>query len=291
MIILTFELYPEDGRIKPYDHPYGYIFRGIIMKWLSAIKPKLVHELHEYKKIRPYSINCIFHKKIPKIDFIIVSYDEKIRDALFQDLLTTEKAKIKIGQKDYYISQVRFERINIRDLIDQSNPVKSFNINFVRPVYFNTSMGDYPVRFPIPVLLFGNLANLWNEISKKTPEIDRNNFLNWIKMHLYVSGYKMRSVRTEIGKHVPVVGGLGNATYRVTKINKNYYKYFLKELNRQYDYEFVNEDYLNNCHWLEILSKLGEYTNVGANRTAGMGVFRYYPKSYLSEKDFLRKEN
>lgn len=50
MLKLTFELYPEDGRIKPYGHPYGYIFRGVIMKWLSDIKPELVHKLHEFEK-------------------------------------------------------------------------------------------------------------------------------------------------------------------------------------------------------------------------------------------------
>ena len=287
MLKLTFELYPEDGRIKPYGHPYGYIFRGVIMKWLSDIKPELVHKLHEFEEIRPYSINYIIHKKVPKLDFIIVSYDDEIQDALFQDLITSEKNIIHIGQKDYYISQVRFERINIRDLIDQSNPVKSFNLNFIRPIYFNTSKGDYPVRFPIPILLFGNLAKLWNETAKNTSEIDRDNFLNWVNVHVYVSGYKMKSVRTEIGKPKPVVGGLGNVSYRVVKINKHYYKHMLKEMNREYDYKFVNDDYSGNCRWLEILCKLGEYTNVGANRTAGMGVIHYYPGNYLTEKNLL----
>jgi CRISPR/Cas system endoribonuclease Cas6 (RAMP superfamily) len=162
MIKLILELYPEDGRIKPYEQPYGYIFRGIIMKWLNDNKPQLVHKLHKNEEIRPYSISCIINKKIPKIDFIIVSYDDEMEDALLQDLLTSEKIKIYIGQKDYYISQIRFERINIRDLRDQSKPVKAFNINFLHPISFNTSMGDYQVRFPIPVLLFGNLAKLSN---------------------------------------------------------------------------------------------------------------------------------
>jgi len=93
MLKLTFELYPEDGHIKPYEHPFGYIFRGIIMKWLNEIKPELVHKLHEYEKIRPFSINSIIHKKIPKIDFVIVSFDDAIKDALFQDLITSEKKK------------------------------------------------------------------------------------------------------------------------------------------------------------------------------------------------------
>ena len=147
------------------------------MKWLSEIKPEIVHKLHEYEKVRPYSINCIIYKKIPKLVFIIVSYNDDIEDAIFQDLIATEKVKI--------------------------------------------------------------------------------------------------------------VGGIGNVTYRVVKININYYKYFLKDVNREYDYELVNDDYSNNCRWSEILCKVGEYINVGANRTVGMGVIRYYPKGYLTENDLL----
>ncbi len=99
----------------------------------------------------------------------------------------------------------------------------------------------------------------------------------------------MRSVRHNIGKPRLVVGGLGNASYRVTKINKNYYKHYLEQLNRKYDYKLVNQDHGSNCRWVEILCRFGEYTNVGANRTAGMGVIHYYHRSYLTEKDLLKK--
>ena len=289
MIKLTFELFPEDGRIKPYDHPYGYIFRGVIMEWLREIKPELVHRLHEYQEVRPYSINCKIYKKIPKIDFILVSHDEVLSDTLIEDLLSNEKVKLIIGEKNYFISRVNFERVRLQSFFENSRPIKSFNINFITPTYFNTRMGDYPIRVPIPISLFGNLATLWNDISKEGSKIDQNNFLNWLNFHVYISGHKIKSVKRDIGKLKPIVGCFGNVSYQVTKINRNYYKHFLNELNRKYDYEFVNDDYSNNCRWLEILCKLGEYTNVGANRTAGLGVIRYYPKKYLSNKDFLIK--
>jgi CRISPR/Cas system endoribonuclease Cas6 (RAMP superfamily) len=287
MLKLIFELFPEDERVKPYDHPFGYIFRGVIMKWLQEKKPELIHYLHEYDQIRPYSINCYIHKDVPKIDFTLVSYFDELSDFLIQDLLKSENIKLKIGQKDYYISKINFERINLKTFIDQSKAVKGFNINFATPVYFNTILGNYPVRFPLPELFFGNLINIWNDINDLEFEIERKVLLNWINAHVYISGYKMRSVRREIGKRKPVVGGLGNATYRVTKINKNYYKHFLEELDRKFDYHFVNENYEMNCKWLEVLCKMGEYTNVGGNRTAGMGVIRYYSKYYISEKDYI----
>lgn len=151
-------------------------------------------------------------------------------------------------------------------------------------------MGNYPVRFPIPILLFGNLSNLWNDLSNGSSQIEREHFTNWVNAHVYTSGFNMKTVRSEIGKNKPVIGALGHASYRVTKINKQYYKHFLAERNKQYNSEFVNENYKNNCCWLETLCHLGEYTNAGVNRTAGMGVMRYHPRRYLSDKDFLAKK-
>jgi len=260
------------------------------MKWLSELSPALVHKLHEYEEIRPYSINCRIARKIPKIDFTIVSYDDTLSDALVQDIISSEKVKLHIGQKDYFISKINFERLNFREFLRDAGPIKVFSINFVKPVYFNTSMGDYPVRFPIPNLLFGNLTNIWNDILEGEFEIERDSFINWVNAHVFVSGFKVRSVRTDIGKSRPMVGCLGNLTYRVSKLNRNYYKHVLDDLNRKYDYEYVNKDYMGNCRWLEILCKLGEYTNVGGNRTAGMGVMRYYPRYYLSADDLLKSE-
>ncbi len=288
MIKLTFKLFPKDGRIKPYEHPYGYVFRGVIMKWLHEIKPELVHELHSFEKVRPYAINCIIHKKIPKIHFVIVSMDDFLSETLLQDLITSERVKLKIGQKDYFISSIKFARIDVkRDLVDKSKPIKGFNIQFVKPIYFNTSMGDYSVRFPLPNLLFGNLANIWNDNVSDITLVDRNSFINWVNAHIYISGYKLRTVKSEIGKSKPMIGAIGNASYRVTKINKKYYIHFLDENKSSYDYKMVNEDYRGNCRWLETLCMMGEYTNVGANRTAGMGVIKYYSREYITDRDLV----
>lgn len=289
MIILTFELFPENGQIRPYETPFGYIFRGVLMKWLSEVKPELVHLLHEYEKIRPYSIKRYIHKRVPKIDFSLTTYDDSISEALLQDLLKGGNAEFIAGEKKYYISQIQFERVDVKSLFEKARPVRSFNIRFATPAYFNTSMGDYPVRFPLPALFFGNLANIWNDISKDLAEIDRERFLNWVNAHVYISYYKMKTVKREIGKPRPVYGGIGNASFRVKKMNKLHYKYFLEEQERPQDHELVNQDYTENCRWLEILCRLGEYTNVGANRTAGLGVIKYYPKRTVREKDLLSK--
>jgi len=287
VIRLTFELYPSDGQIYSFENPYGYIFRGIIMKWLNDIKPEIVHKLHEYEVVRPYSINCIINRKIPKIDFVITSFQDDLSEVLINDLLTNEKNKIYISEKEYIISQIRFERINVRNIMKIAKPVKGFSIKFVTPAYFNTSKGDYPVRVPMPAVMINNLVNLWNSHADKKFNIDDKAFIAWVEAHMYISGYNLRSVKRTIGKEKPVVGGLGNATYSVSKMNTFFYAKAVKENGLEQSGEDVNQDYLNNCRWLEVLCRFGEYMNIGANRTAGMGVIRYYPKRYASSDDLL----
>ncbi len=288
MLKLTFELYPEDGHIKPYEHPYGYVFRAVIMKWLHEIKPELVHVFHEREEIRPYAINYIIHNKMPKLDFILTTYHDDLSDAILNDIISNEKGYLTLGQKRYFISKIQFERINPIDFMESAQPVINLRIHFFRPVSFNTSMGDYPVRFPIPLIFFGNLANIWNDIMKGTSEVARETLLNWVNAHVYVSSYNMRTVRVNIGKPKPVIGGIGSVSFKVSKINRLYYKHFLEDEDRSYDYEYINADYKSNCCWLDILSRFGEYTNVGVNRTAGMGVIHYYNRNYLSKKDLLK---
>jgi CRISPR/Cas system endoribonuclease Cas6 (RAMP superfamily) len=290
MIQFTFDLYPKDGKLGR-RVPFGYKFRGVIMKWLLESNPELGDAFHSPGEVRPYAINTIPHKKEGKIEFILTSYNEELSDTVIHDLLQSEKVNLTVDRQNFFIARITFERPNLVQMKEHARPLKKLQIQFVTPLYLNTSLGDYPVRFPLPNPFFGNLANLWNDINEEALQIDRDAFLEWIDAHVYISGYKMRSAKRDIGKRKPVVGGMGNATYRVTKINRNYYKCLLKEANRKYDVQFVNEHFSNNCQWLDILCKLGTYTNVGGNRTAGMGVIRYFPKETLTKKDLLKNHN
>ncbi|MHA1195837.1 MAG: CRISPR system precrRNA processing endoribonuclease RAMP protein Cas6 [Promethearchaeota archaeon] len=280
MIKIRFELYPEND-VSHGKNIEGYMFRAVLMNWLAEIKPKIVEKLHKTNEKRLYSINFIYHSKIPKIDFIIVSLDPELDSLLFQDIILKDNTNVFIGNNKYVISKIQFERINFRKIFEDAKPVNSFSIKFITPISFNTTLGDYPVRFPIPALFFGNLLNIWNATFKDIEEISKNTFIEWVNAHVYVSYYKMRTEKVSIGKEKPIVGGKGNASYSVIKPNMYYYKKFMEEKNMEnFSNEFIYIDYLNNCKWLDILCKLGEYTNAGVNRTAGMGVFRYYPKKY-----------
>ena len=74
MIQFTFNLNPENGTLGK-RIPYGYKFRGVIMKWLLESNPELGDAFHESEEIRPYAINTIPHRDTDTIEFILTSYN------------------------------------------------------------------------------------------------------------------------------------------------------------------------------------------------------------------------
>ncbi|MFO8017616.1 MAG: CRISPR system precrRNA processing endoribonuclease RAMP protein Cas6 [Promethearchaeia archaeon] len=282
MIQFKFDLYPKDGNLGK-RIPFGYKFRGVIMKWLKESNPELASAFHCPEKVRPYAINTIPRREHSKIEFILTSYNENLSDTVIQDLLKSEKTKITVDHQVFFIAKIRFERPDLLQMKANASPITKFQIHFVTPIYLSTIMGDYPLRFPIPQAFFGNLVHLWNEMAKKEIRIARDELIQWIDAHMYISGYKMKTVKRHIGKSRPLAGGIGNATYRIKKINTNFYKHLLEELDKEDRYEEAQNHYREKCSLIDLLCKVGTYTNVGGNRTAGMGVIRYFPKNFLKE--------
>ncbi|MHA1328656.1 MAG: CRISPR system precrRNA processing endoribonuclease RAMP protein Cas6 [Promethearchaeota archaeon] len=279
---INIELIPENKMLKPYEHPYAYVFRGAIMKWLHNNNPKIVHQLHDFEKIRPYSINCIMNNDIPKINFIIVCYDDEMKNIFLKKFQRKGNRILCLGEKKYIISDVLVEEKSLVDFIKHSKPVINFAIKFITPTCFNTSLGMYVLRFPLPSIFFGNLINIWNMLARSYAEINKEKVINWINAHLYINYYKMRTVKRDIGELEPLYGGIGDINCRITKLNRFFYEKVKKNLKNNSNIDFsIKNDYIENCRWIEILCKFGEYTNVGVNRTAGMGVIKYYPREHL----------
>ena len=285
---IQIELIPENKMLKPYEHPFAYVFRGAIMRWLHEKYPKMVHQLHDFDKIRPFSINCIIDNEIPKIDFILTCYDDELEKIFLERFKEDNQKFLHLGEKKYIISNVIVEKKNLLEFIVNSNPVISFAIKFITPTCFNTSLGDYSLRFPFPSVLFGNLINIWNMLAHSSATINEVELINWVNAHIYVSYYKMHTVKRNIDESKPIYGGIGDVSYRVTQINKFYYSKNKKdEILKTTSNYLIEKNYIEKCKWIEILCRLGEFTNVGSNRTAGMGVIRYYPREYLD----LNKKN
>ena len=284
MIKLTFELFPRNGKIHSYKKLQGHEFRAVLMDWLAKINPELVEKLHQANKERPYAIKFIINKKLSKIDFIITSFDPEINQSILDGIVLKDEANVIIKNRSYFISTIKWENHDLNCLIELSKPVNSFRLRFITPVSFNTSLGNYPVRFPLPSILFGNLCNLWNSVSENFKKLERDEFIKWVNTHVYVSYYDMRTVKRNIGKPKPIVGGIGVASYRIKNIDTHFYKNITGDIeDNETRVNFIIKDHVQKCCWIDILCKLGEFINVGTNRTAGMGVIRYKPNKFFQE--------
>ncbi|MGV9198575.1 MAG: CRISPR system precrRNA processing endoribonuclease RAMP protein Cas6 [Promethearchaeia archaeon] len=285
MIKLRLELIPANGHIKPYEIPFGYIFQSVIFRWLHKYKPKLYHKLHAYEEVRPYSLNCYIHENDPKVEFTIVSYHHPLSSALLKILTDLQDTELEVARKEYIVKKVDVDRIYLETLLRQSRPIKKFHIRFSTPCYFNTIKGEYPLRFPLPDALFGNIFNIWDSISADGPKLGRAEFISWIKAHIYPSRYQMRSASYYISPDHQIAGGQGFIVYMVKKLDEFYYKHKFPEETSHFTNDKFQKLYLKNSQIIDFLCKLGEYTNVGGHRTAGMGVIQYFPKKYIRNGD------
>ncbi len=255
MIRIKLELKPEEKNGAFQYPPLGYIFRAILMKWLTELKPDLVQELHSSNKIRPYSIQIMCRRE--KLIFYINIFNPSLSSLLINDLIQKKQKSFKIMKQKYLVRKALFEDISINSYLRKGRPVSSFKIDFLKPTFFNTTRGDYSIKLPIPEIMFSNLVNLWNEFSDEKDKIEKNNFLQWVNRYMYPSSFKIKTQAREMGENLPASGVIGWMIY------------------------FLTENHLIYNKYIDGLCKLGELTNVGGGRTAGFGLIKYTPLEFF----------
>ena len=257
MIKFKLELIPEQGIVKPYIEPYGYIFRALFMNWLKKLGPKIVHDLHAHNKIRPYSIKISYRPT--KLIFYLNTFDSTLSTILINDLINKKDKNFTIDNQKFLLKKVVFEEFSLKKLLKEAKTVRNFKIEFLEPTYFNTKRGNNVIRLPIPELIFSNLLNLWNELYDGVVHIQKDDLIEWIKKNIFPSSLEIKTKAKEMGENVPAVGIIGWANFVITNNNFNYAKY------------------------IDCLGKFGELSNIGGNRTAGLGVIKYSALEYFEK--------
>lgn len=258
-------LLPKEGKVIPTP---GYVFRGFLMNVMNELKPELTHYYHEPNKIKDYAVNPFVKFKENQIDLTIICFQEPLYELLLKALMNPH-SEFRLGPQEYYLSNLARGPIDLELVFKNARPMNAYSLYFPRPTYFNTGLGNYAVRLPIPEILYSNLSSLWNAISKKTADQDVTCFLEWVRTHVYVSSHEIKTVSEEIGAHHAAVAGfIGTVHFKIKKPNKHFFKKGRK-VESMKEITIIHEGY---CRWIDFLNKLAEYTNVGANRTAGFGV-------------------
>ncbi|MBA7525407.1 hypothetical protein ES705_17558 [subsurface metagenome] len=152
-----------------------------------------------------------------------------------------------------------FEEFSLKKLLKEAKAVRNFKIEFLEPTYFNTTRGNNVIRLPIPELIFSNLSNLWDEFFDGIVKFQKEEFIKWINKNVFPSSLEIKTKAKEMGESIPAVGIIGWANFKITHSNSNYSKY------------------------VDCLGKFGELSNIGGNRTAGLGVIKYTPLEYFEK--------
>lgn len=265
MYKIRFFLRPKTS-VNIYNMPKGVNFRGYLMEWLKDISPEELHHLHENDQVRPYAMNL--HQKKPLMEWTIITFENALGKLLVNEVLENRHHVFKISGHIFTMENIAHGSIDLREIFNHAVPIKKFTIYFPKPTYFNTSRGNYPVRLPIPEVLFSNLCTLWNRLSNGHQDIEEKAFIDWVNTHLYLTGHEIKTIPAPIGKSVSAVGFRGHTSYCIQDMNLTHYETMsVRE---------AKEDFYSKAIWTDFLCKMGQYTNVGVNRTASFGVMNYY---------------
>ncbi len=280
---VTLKLYPRAGAAPSQPLPTAAMARGVWFAMLNHLDSALVTQLHAPKVIRPYAIQRIVEwagaRPFPRtnapgnprrlfrsVTFIINLFREDILRAFQKYLLQFQDLAIPLGEYTYLAGEVGITRKSFLDLfphpgatqgstvMESPAPVlgnfplpPSYHVQFCTPTYFGTTRSSFPLRFPTPEAVAGNLLRLWNEFHVGTGEIEKKSFIDWVNRGVVVTSYSLRTKSWPVGKARSIAGAIGWAIYTVRESNPS------------------------SQQWWHALLRLGEVTNVGRSRTAGAG--------------------
>jgi len=244
----------------------GQIIRGAILQLITKHDQTLSDKLHESNKIRPYSVSPVngykSRLKRTRRGEIIVDKGSmfKFRMGLLTNDLAERMVKItlqkevmnlKLGDGEFSVSSIEIKKKSAKELLtDQIENPTSLTLSFITPTYFTMAKQEFPMRFPDPRYLFMNLTSLWNTFIEEKIKVDREEFFQWLEDHISINAYQLSTYTVFIAKGTLKIGFKGWVKYRLSGDEK---------------YQ----------QWIHALAQFAEFSNIGANRTAGLGCVLY----------------
>ncbi len=244
----------------------GQIIRGALLSTINEFDATFAEKLHKGNDIRPYAVSPLMGHEgrlnRTRRNEIIVSKDRTYKfrmGILSSDLaeqmikisLQNDKMRLQLADAKFTVSSIEIKKKTIKELLDCDDQQSKFiELSFLTPSCFNIAGKDFPMRFPDPRFLFMNLATLWNTFNEEQVFIDRSEFFTWLESNISINRYKLSTHRVYTAKNTPKIGFKGFIRYRLSDDNK---------------YQ----------SWIHALAQYAEFSNVGSNRTAGLGCVKY----------------
>jgi len=260
---LPVEFVPE--LIPPYEVSLpdftGHLTRGALLNMLRRGDASLPDRLHVPNVSKPYSVTGLYFRskfRLPgryildparPCTFKIRLLDDEIAQTVmkcFQDRDT-----VKLANSEFRIARVRVSGQSYADILRNSAPSEAFRLVFKSPTYLASRGTEFHCLFPEPRRVFLHLAKLWKQHARGFEVDDLDDYAAWLRRNSGVSGHAIRTMIIRMGTK-EAIGFVGWTNYRLA--HKDRWSAFTQALGR-----------------------FAEYSNIGANRTGGFGVVKYFP--------------
>lgn len=251
---LVLELYGEREVALP--RFTGYVSRALLLNMLRQVAPEDSAMLHESDVAKPYSVTQLRFKHLVRtasgyvldpsvpcrVCFRFLS-DRHLRR--FMEFFSLRDG-VLIADAEFKIASITLRSLGYSELLE-AEPLESFRLEFRTPTYLSSMGSRYESLFPEPVQVFSNLMRTWDAFSdsKVFGEEGLAAYKEWMRMHLGVSAYELRTRLAEMGRK-KAIGFMGWAEY---------------EMNDAGEWNKVTV----------ALARFAEYSNIGGNRTGGFG--------------------
>lgn len=248
----------------------GQIIRGAFLQLIVKHDQKLADKLHEGNRIRPYSITPIMgHKNRLKrtrrgevivdkgllFKFRMGILTEELAERMVKISLQNDEMKLQLAEGEFKVVSIEIKKKTVKELLmEQEQLPSTFSLSFLTPTYFNIAKQEFPMRYPDPRYVFMNLATLWNAFNEEQAMVDKTGLFSWLENHISINAYNLSTHSVYIAKNAPKIGFKGWVRYQLSG----------------------EEDYRR---WIHALAQFAEFSNVGANRTAGLGCVKYRIKN------------
>ncbi|MHA1347480.1 MAG: CRISPR system precrRNA processing endoribonuclease RAMP protein Cas6 [Candidatus Heimdallarchaeaceae archaeon] len=244
----------------------GSLVRGAFLSLIKSKDSILSDKLHEGNKKRPFSLTPVFRfneslartrrgeivvKKNEKYFFRLGVLTEELADLIETIALAALQSTIELAANKFTLLQVSREKKTTKDLLLTNELLPEiFSLVFKSPTYLTINATKFPLRFPDSRYVFMNLAKLWNIFNNDQTLIDEDDFFGWLGHNVSVNAHKLKTQLVYTAPTTKKIGFKGWVRYKLS-------------------------DNLKYRSWVHLLAQYAEFSNVGGNRTAGLGYVEY----------------
>ncbi len=248
----------------------GQLIRGAILQTIKNFDSEFADKMHVGNKIRPYGLSPLipFDKRLKRtrrgeiivedglsLKFRLGILTQKLAERMVKISLQKDEIKLQLAEGEFNVVSIEIKKKSVKELLMEIEQLPStFSLSFLTPTYFNIAKQDFPLRYPDPRYVFMNLATLWNAFNEEQAMVDKTGLFSWLENHISINAYNLSTHSVYIAKNAPKIGFKGWVRYQLSG----------------------EEDYRR---WIHALAQFAEFSNVGANRTAGLGCVKYRIKN------------